>query len=37
MSVLAVSDLAKSFGGVHAVDGLSFTVGKGEFLVARHP
>src|SRR5262249_39038951 len=31
MSVLAVSDLAKSFGGVRAVDGVSFTVGKGEF------
>jgi branched-chain amino acid transport system ATP-binding protein len=32
MSVLAVSDLAKSFGGVRAVDRVSFTVGKGEFL-----
>jgi branched-chain amino acid transport system ATP-binding protein len=37
MSVLAVSDLAKSFGGVHAVDGVSFTVGKGEFLALIGP
>jgi branched-chain amino acid transport system ATP-binding protein len=37
MSVLAVSDLAKSFGGVRAVDGVSFTVGKGEFLALIGP
>jgi branched-chain amino acid transport system ATP-binding protein len=37
MSVLAVSNLAKSFGGVHAVDGVSFTVGKGEFLALIGP
>jgi branched-chain amino acid transport system ATP-binding protein len=37
MSVLAVSDLAKSFGGLHAVDGVSFTVGKGEFLALIGP
>ena len=37
MSVLAVSDLAKSFGGVHAVDGVSFTVGKAEFLALIGP
>ena len=29
MSVLAVADLAKSFGGVRAVDGVSFTLGQG--------
>jgi len=37
MSVLAVSDLAKSFGGVRAVDGVNFTVGKGEFLALIGP
>ena len=37
MSVLAVSDLAKSFGGVRAVDGVSFTVGAGEFLALIGP
>jgi branched-chain amino acid transport system ATP-binding protein len=37
MSVLAVSGLAKSFGGVHAVDGVGFTVGKGEFLALIGP
>src|SRR5690242_18892110 len=37
MSVLAVADLAKSFGGVRAVDGVSFTVGKGEFLALIGP
>jgi len=37
ISVLAVSDLAKSFGGVRAVDGVSFTVGKGEFLALIGP
>src|ERR1700756_120071 len=37
MSVLAVTDLAKSFGGVRAVDGVSFTVGKGEFLALIGP
>jgi branched-chain amino acid transport system ATP-binding protein len=37
MSVLAVSGLAKSFGGVHAVDGVSFAVGKGEFLALIGP
>jgi branched-chain amino acid transport system ATP-binding protein len=37
MSVLAVSGLAKSFGGVRAVDGVSFTLGKGEFLALIGP
>src|SRR5262249_10583486 len=37
MSVLAVADLAKSFGGVRAGDGASFTVGKGEFLALIGP
>jgi branched-chain amino acid transport system ATP-binding protein len=37
MSVLAVADLAKSFGGVRAVDGVSFTVGRGEFLALIGP
>ena len=32
MSVLAIRSLAKAFGGVHAVDGVSFDVAKGEFL-----
>jgi ABC-type branched-subunit amino acid transport system ATPase component len=30
MSVLEVRELAKSFGGVRAVDGVSFEVGAGE-------
>ena len=37
MSVLEVSHLAKAFGGVHAVDNVSFTVGKGEFLAMIGP
>ena len=37
MSVLAVSGLAKSFGGVRAVDGASFAVAKGEFLAMIGP
>ena len=37
MSVLAVADLAKSFGSVRAVDGVSFTVGRGEFLALIGP
>jgi branched-chain amino acid transport system ATP-binding protein len=37
MSVLAVADLAKSFGGVRAVDGVSFALGKGEFLALIGP
>jgi branched-chain amino acid transport system ATP-binding protein len=37
MSALAVSHLAKSFGGVRAVDGVSFTLGKGEFLALIGP
>ena len=32
MSILAVRDLSKAFGGVHAVDHVSFDVGEGEFL-----
>jgi branched-chain amino acid transport system ATP-binding protein len=35
--VLAVSGLYKSFGGVRAVDGVSFEVGRGEFLALIGP
>ena len=31
-SVLSVRDISKSFGGIHAVRGVSFEVGKGEIL-----
>ena len=37
MTVLAVRDLRKSFGGVHAVDGVSFEIGRGEFLALIGP
>jgi branched-chain amino acid transport system ATP-binding protein len=37
VSVLAVSGLTKSFGGVRAVDGASFAVGAGEFLALIGP
>jgi branched-chain amino acid transport system ATP-binding protein len=37
VSVLAVKDLAKSFGGVRAVDGVSFAVAPGEFLAMIGP
>ena len=37
MSVLSVRDLRKSFGGVKAVDGVSFDVGAGEFLALIGP
>ena len=37
MSVLAITGLAKAFGGVHAVDGVSFEVRKGEFLALIGP
>jgi branched-chain amino acid transport system ATP-binding protein len=37
MSVLSVRDLSKSFGGVKAVDGVSFDVGAGEFLALIGP
>jgi branched-chain amino acid transport system ATP-binding protein len=37
VSVLAISGLAKSFGGVRAVDGATFAVGKGEFLAMIGP
>ena len=37
MSVLSVQDLRKSFGGVRAVDGVSFEVGDGEFLALIGP
>jgi branched-chain amino acid transport system ATP-binding protein len=37
VSVLAVSGLTRSFGGVRAVDGASFVVGKGEFLAMIGP
>ncbi len=37
MSVLELRALSKSFGGVHAVNDVSFTVGKGEFLAMIGP
>jgi branched-chain amino acid transport system ATP-binding protein len=37
MSLLSVSGLAKSFGGVRAVDNVSFAVAKGEFLALIGP
>jgi branched-chain amino acid transport system ATP-binding protein len=37
MSILELRSLGKSFGGVHAVDGVSFTVGRGEFLALIGP
>ena len=37
MTVLAVRDLRKSFGGVRAVDGVSFEIGRGEFLALIGP
>jgi ABC-type branched-subunit amino acid transport system ATPase component len=37
MSVLAIRSLAKAFGGVHAVDDVSFDVDKGEFLALIGP
>jgi branched-chain amino acid transport system ATP-binding protein len=37
MSVLAVSGLSKSFGGLRAVDGVSFAVSQGEFLALIGP
>jgi branched-chain amino acid transport system ATP-binding protein len=36
-SVLELRALSKSFGGVHAVNDVSFTVGKGEFLAMIGP
>ena len=37
MSLLAVRQLAKAFGGVRAVDAVSFDVGEGEFLALIGP
>ena len=37
MSLLQVRDLGKSFGGVHAVDGISFEVAPGELLALIGP
>jgi branched-chain amino acid transport system ATP-binding protein len=37
MSVLAVKALSKSFGGVRAVDEVSFSIGRGEFLAMIGP
>ena len=36
-SILAVRNLSKAFGGVHAVDGVSFDVAEGEFLAMIGP
>jgi len=37
MTVLTVRDLRKSFGGIHAVDGVSFEIERGEFLALIGP
>ena len=37
MSVLRVRNLSKAFGGVHAVENVSFDVGEGEFLALIGP
>ena len=37
MSVLSVHHLSKAFGGVRAVDDVSFEVGEGEFLALIGP
>jgi branched-chain amino acid transport system ATP-binding protein len=37
MSVLAISSLSKAFGGVHAVNEVSFAIGRGEFLALIGP
>ena len=37
MSVLTVNSLGKSFGGVRAVENVSFAIGKGEFLALIGP
>ncbi len=37
MSILAVRNLSKAFGGVRAVDNVSFDVGEGEFLALIGP
>ena len=37
MSILSIRDLSKAFGGVHAVDNVSFDVGDGEFLALIGP
>jgi branched-chain amino acid transport system ATP-binding protein len=37
MSILSVRNLAKAFGGVRAVDNVSFDVGEGEFLALIGP
>jgi branched-chain amino acid transport system ATP-binding protein len=37
MSVLALKSLSKAFGGVHAVNGVSFAIERGEFLAMIGP
>ncbi|HEY6992394.1 MAG TPA: ATP-binding cassette domain-containing protein, partial [Xanthobacteraceae bacterium] len=37
MSILSVRNLSKAFGGVRAVDDVSFEVGEGEFLALIGP
>jgi len=37
MSVLAIHSLSKAFGGVHAVNNVSFEIAQGEFLAMIGP
>ena len=37
MSILSVRNLSKAFGGVHAVENVSFDLGEGEFLALIGP
>ena len=37
MSILSIRNLSKSFGGVHAVDKVSFDLNAGEFLAMIGP
>src|SRR6187455_2548188 len=37
MSVLAIRSLSKAFGGVHAVNNISFEIAEGEFLALIGP
>ena len=37
MTILSIRNLSKAFGGVHAVDNVSFDLGEGEFLALIGP